>query len=275
MSWRCSALALPLLLTLGFPCGGVEVEVGGSKIQLPAPKGFTEVSTLHPPSRQLAETLTPPSNRLLTIYMEQADIDAVNNGQSASWSRYMMVQTDRQSEGFTISAPDFAQVREVLTSQQGMLLENVKSQVNGYFESIETGGDPKSKIQVGNLLPLGVFTDENRRHASESLAKYSLTDQTRDEGYLVSGATNVLHVGNRIVFAYVYATYESEDDRQWVRQVSGQWSAEILAGNPDSPHLVALAQRIDWGRVGDKALIGAIIGGVIGVIITIRRRRKP
>ena len=275
MSWRCSAVVLSLFLTLGLPCAALEVEVGGSKVKLPAPEGFIEVSTLHPASRQKAETLTPPSNRLLAVYMDQADFEAVNHGQSASWSRYMMVQTDRQSEGFTISLSDFDQVRQVLTNQQDVLLEHVKEQVNGYFDSIQTGDDPRSKIELGNLLPLGVFADNHRRHASESLSKFRRTDQKLDEGYLVAGATNVLHVGNRIIFAYVYTTYESEDDRQWIRQVSDQWSAEILTENPDSPRLSAWFQQFDWARVGDKALIGAIIGGVIGIIITIRRRRRP
>ena len=63
-----------------------------------------------------------------------------------------------------------------------------------------------------------MFADENRRLASESLAKYRLSEQSLDASYLVAGATNVLHVGERVVFAYVYTNYESEDDRVWVRQ---------------------------------------------------------
>ena len=155
MSWRCRAATASLLLSLGFPCAGVEVDIGGAKVALPAPEGFIEVSSLHPPSRELAETLTPPSNRLLAVYMSQSDLDAVNTGESATWARYMVVQTDRQSESFTIAKSDFDQVREVLTSQQNVLLENVKEQVNGYFESLQTGADPLSRIEVGHLLPLG------------------------------------------------------------------------------------------------------------------------
>ena len=127
---------------------------------------------------------------------------------------------------------DFTQVREVLRNQQDVLLENVQDQVNGYFESIHTGTDPHSRIKVGHLLPLGIFADENRRHASESIAKYRLNEQTDEEGYLVAGATNVLHVARRVVFAYVYSNYAHEADREWVRQVSNEWSGDILSRNP-------------------------------------------
>ena len=65
MSWRCSGVTCLLLLALSDPGVALEVEVGGTKIELPAPLGFIEVSALHAPSRNLAESLTPPSNRLL------------------------------------------------------------------------------------------------------------------------------------------------------------------------------------------------------------------
>ena len=166
------------------------------------------------------------------------------------------------------------EAREVLNNQQDILLENVIDQVNGYFDSIQTGSDPQSRIEVGHLLPLGVFVDDRRRLASESLTKYRLSDQTNDDSYLVAGATNVLHVGKRIVFAYVYTIYNNETDREWVRQMSDKWSADILTMNPQSPQLIALAQKIDWNRVGKVALIGAIVGAILGAVIVIRRRRR-
>ena len=271
---RCRCAIFIVLLTLKGPSVAVEVDIGGTTIQLPAPKGFIEVTALHPPSREIAQAITPPNNRLLAIYLHQTDLDAINVGNDATWRRYMMVQTDRQTENFEISDADFIEFRAILKNQQDVLLDKVKDQVDGYFESINTGADPHSKIKVGYLLPLGVFADENRRLASESLSKYRRGNQRDDEGFLVSGATNVLHVEKHIVFAYVYSSYDDENDRRWVRQASDQWSADILTQNPPSLSILRRLQRFDWYQASNIALLGTIIGVGVGAFIFISRRRR-
>ncbi len=55
-------------------------------VQLPVPAGFADPSRALPQMRQLGERMTPPSNRLLAIFMSQADIDSALAG-DLEWVR--------------------------------------------------------------------------------------------------------------------------------------------------------------------------------------------
>ena len=271
---RYKGVVLILLLTEMCSSVAVEVEVGESKIQLPEPDGFVEVTALHAPAREIAQAITPPNNRLLAIYLHRSDLEAINTGKKASWNRYMMVQIDRQTEPFDISGTDFVEFRTTLKTQQEILLNHVRDQVDEYFVAIKTGIEPHTKLKVGYLLPLGIFADENQRLASESLSKYRQGNKKGDDSFLVIGATNVLHIGKHVVFAYVYSHYQDENDRQWVKLTSDQWSADILRANPTSFSLLGRLQQIEWRQFAGLGLLSLFIAAGIGVFFSIRRQRS-
>src|SRR5687767_8310783 len=80
-----------------------EVTVGGSPIRIPSPPGFHEVSELSPATRRLAETMTVPGNRLLAVFVSEADLGRLMAGDPAKFERYMMVQAPRDERPFSDS----------------------------------------------------------------------------------------------------------------------------------------------------------------------------
>ena len=254
------------LSLLSLHCTAVEVAVGESFLILPAPQGFVEISNRDREALALAESLTPPMNRLLAVYLSEADVDVIKAGGSPAWRRYMLVQADRQSEPYRVSGTGFREAKDILRSQQLMLQDRVKDQVDRFFAALDTNEDPRTGIKLGQMLPLGVFGEGNRHLSTETLAKYRSANVQAPDDYLVIGATNVVHIGGKVVFAYVYSTYEGAADRDWVQATSHTWSGDIVKAN----------QLVDWARLDPKVLLVVIIGAiVVALFLYTRRRRTP
>ena len=66
---------------------------------LTAPAGFHEISQLSPANQKLAETMTPPKNRLLAVFVsEESDLERITKEDIPELPRYMLLQVYRQLE---------------------------------------------------------------------------------------------------------------------------------------------------------------------------------
>ena len=73
----------------------IKATVGNTSLLLPVPAGFMEPSEAVPVLRRNAEALTAPPMRLLGVFVDDKDRDAVENGGTPSFKRYFMVQVLR------------------------------------------------------------------------------------------------------------------------------------------------------------------------------------
>ena len=55
----------------------IMIDVGGLKFDIKAPVAFHEISSLSPETLQLAETMTPPTNRLLAFFVSEEDLGRI------------------------------------------------------------------------------------------------------------------------------------------------------------------------------------------------------
>ena len=107
----------------------IQVDIGGVKIDAQAPNGFHEVSSLSPETRKLAETMTPPNNRLLAVFVSEEDLGRIMKGKAPEFGRYMFLQTLRKLENRNISNRQFQQLAILIKEQQNTLLNQVKEKV--------------------------------------------------------------------------------------------------------------------------------------------------
>ena len=79
-------------------------------------------------------------------------------------------------------------------------------------------------------------------------------------------------VNGRLLNIYAYSDYESEADRQWAEKAVMAWRDAIREANPkvQGPS----AGGFGFGQVGRSAMIGGIIGGVIGLLVWLFKRKK-
>ena len=104
----------------------VTIEVGGKAVFVPTPVGFHEISQLSPETRKLMETMTPPNNRLLAVFVSEDDVGRIMLMGSPEFLRYMLLQVNRELEHFDISGAQFSQLISQFKQDHNNLLEKVK-----------------------------------------------------------------------------------------------------------------------------------------------------
>jgi hypothetical protein len=95
----------------------------------------------------------------------------------------------------------------------------------------------------------------------------------------MANATMAMLVGDKLVFAYVYSTFDTPEDLEWLHITAKGWAASILAANATIPAGEASGGGDSiWARALERgamaAIPGAIIGGVIGLLFAVFRRKK-
>jgi hypothetical protein len=246
----------------------VEVSVGGQVVQVPAPAGFVEASHLAR-VREMAEATTPQSNRLVAVFIGETDAELLRNGQGSSLGRYMFVQVARKSEMGTVSRAEFDEVKAVVKEQQADILQRARSTmgdlVDQVAESVSKQAEGPVDIDIGEPVPLGVIAEGDRFIAMGTLAKYQLAAAGRTIEYAVATGHNIVSTADKLLFVYVFALYRDQGDIQWMRDTSLAWSEQILAANAPSRFEVSDPSGFDWPAILRKTLIGALIGGLIGI----------
>ena len=253
------------------------VEIGGVRIYVQAPIGFHEISTLSPETRKLAETMTPPKNRLLAVFVSEDDLGRIMKGEAPQFERYMFLQVFRELENSNISTAQFqqlvAQVKEQQNTLQSKLKKDVATLVEGAAEKMSKEYELSLKIKMGEQVPLGVFYEKHNAVGFSSLGKYQVETEGEKLDHVVASGTSFILTRSKILYAYVYGAYKGQSDLNWVRSKSKEWANSLLSLNKTSKALSGhsygstSAPGIDWERVIDKAIVGAFAGGLIALFI--------
>jgi hypothetical protein len=251
------------------------VVLGSRSLSIPNPEGFEPLASASPNYIQAAQAYLPATNRLVEAYATPADTKALAQGQAIPLERYFQLQTPRKAEGVVVSAAEFAdaskQVEEgfeksVNNSQP--LAKQLTEQGNAEMKRL-TKSDPK--IALSGIGYLGAFRREP--WGLFFSIKSGLTAEDGTNQVMVCGGALVL-VNYQLMFLYSYSHYRDESDRRWAEQATSAWADAIRAANPDDPRVAATASHGFFSGVLRMAVIGAIIGGLVGLIGTLLRKRK-
>ena len=262
--------ATVLLTLLGFiqPGLAVSVEVAGRSLEIPTPAGFVDGAVLPAEARELADSLTPATTRLLAFFVSVDDAERAKRGEELRWDRYMLAQVDRSSEPHDISPETFFQIRALYTEQQKSLIAN--SPVDSDTLLLMLAQDAHEGLRIGESAPFGVFSEDEAHISFSALTRHASTKRQPPSTYLVASGTNVVHTANKVLFTYVYTRFESEVDLAWSERTSRDWTRAVIAANPESTALGS----VSWQRLLGGALFGAVIASVALIAIALRRRRR-
>lgn len=253
----------------------VTIDVGGTQIYVPAPNSFHEVSQLSPETRKLAETMTPPDNRLLAVFVSEADLGRIMKGESPQLYRYMYLQVFRELEKSGLTAAEFQQLGNQVKQQQETLLEKVRSRVGSLVDSASAKLSKERniplKIQFGEQAPLGVFLNNSDAIGFASLARVRVSANGKQVDDVIASGVSFIRVKGKLLFAYVYGKYDDQQDVEWVRTTSINWLAHLSSSNASqattqtTQYSASTISNIDWDRVFLKGIGGALMGGLVGL----------
>ena len=216
---------------------GVQAPIGLKLLDLPVPAGFADALRELPQIRLIGERMTPPSNRLLAIFMSQADHDRARAGQTPSMQRYFMVQTLRQAELAVVSDADFGQVRSLLRQQYQRLLKQAGSQTQGLLDSAmreisRDAGIESLSLKAGEVKGLEVFDERPGSISLLAATRFVAQADGRTEEVPMALAITTAVVKGKLLYFYAYAVYREPADLDWLRGVTRDWLALAAASNP-------------------------------------------
>jgi hypothetical protein len=236
-------LAFTLACTLSGVAGSAQAadepftaSVGLTLLKLPQPDGFVEPSRNVPQFRQLGERMTPPTNRLLAIFVAKADETAARSGVPPAMQRYFMVQTFRQSEQGTVTQAEFEPVKAMLRQQYQRMLDQSSALVQGQLDKAarEMGRDagvPDLQMKVGEMKGLEVIDERELSISLLALTKYAVQVGERTEEIPMAMTITTGITRGKVVYFYAYARYSGADDLQWLRTVTRQWVQQAGEAN--------------------------------------------
>jgi hypothetical protein len=266
-------LASASLLCCAFAAAAT-LQFGTRSLNVPEPEGFTSLSTVSPRYMQVAQVYLPATNRLVEAYATPADAKALSDGRVAQLTRYLQLQAPRAAEGTPISELEFTEASKEMEAQfestmrnSKDLADNVAQKGNAEIKRI-TSTDPK--VALSGMEYLGTYRREPWGLFFSIKSAVSAGDGSK-QTLVCAGA--LVMINYQLLFMYSYAHYHDSGDREWAEQATSAWADATRAANPNDP---AVAAKVKHGFFGGSLLrntiIGAIIGGIVGLFAKIFRK---
>lgn len=205
-----------LLVALGAPVSAAPfaVHLGETRMVLDSPPGFADTLDLASPRlRELAESLTSASNRILLFALTDADLRLFSQGDAPALHRYLLLATPRalQRDSFGLS-----QFRNFATESLGSLGEAAQpTDVKAFLNAQAVGR--ANLLRVLRREPLAV----SQLMGSRLPPRYGDTPQ-----YLLFTTTQLLLRG-KVLSVSVYTAYNDAADAAWLLDMTQRWTGEL------------------------------------------------
>jgi len=193
------------------------VDLGGVRIALDAPAGFSDTAFIASPRiSELAEALTSASNRILLFALSDADVRRFTLGDRPDLRRYMLVVTPRGLERTSVSEHEFSIFVESALRGLGTPPEGTNYQA--YMDTRPRGqASVLAELRKG---PAAVAVIQGARMAA--------TTRRADEPprYLLS-STALMRLRGRALQLSVYSAYDTPEDFEWLRRTTTDWMDDL------------------------------------------------
>jgi len=252
------------------------VHIGRLEVTLPAPDGFAPVVPEMKTVNQLLDATTFKDNERLAHFIPETDVKAAMANDLPEMARSFSVQTPKKTLERTVTKSDFAQLTSNLLKQNSDIIKKIEKDIPNLVKETDAklkAADLDLELQNLSLVPLPAHQQDERVLAYSMF----LTIQNSGGPIQIACTANILHIKARLLYVYAYA---SPMELSWTRDVSKRWVAAILAANPTPPGLAKLEEhgpslfRMPENTILRNALIGALVGGVGGLIRAMVRRKK-
>lgn len=268
------AVFVAMLLLASAVSGAIDISIGGVSLAIPNPIGFGPVTQQMVALHDFQKQFVAPTNEQLVAFIPEQDVPAALKGGIPDLPRRLTVQTSKSLIGVSVSNSDFVKLKNKIKSQNDDNVKKVEKDMPGLMKQISGGiakkYDVDLALSVSHMVVLPVHEETDRTVGYSALMKYNMKGAAGNPASYVTIVTVTLtHVKGKVLFLYSYA---EETGLEWSREASKQWASAIVAANPPDlqssvkESLPSTVTGIDWEEVGAKAVAGAIIGLILGLI---------
>jgi hypothetical protein len=210
------APAFAVVFAVSFSCAAAPfaLRLGDERIVLDAPPGFADTLELASPRLQeLAESLTPASNRILLFALTDADLRRFSSGDTPELLRYLLVATPRALERNSVGLSDFRAFAA---------------------EAVRGLGDPMASADLRAFLdtrPIGQpsLVRELRRTPLlvSVLIATRLPPRIETEPQYLLHTTTLMLVRGKALSVSTYTRYRDASDADWLLDATLRWTGEL------------------------------------------------
>lgn len=246
------------------------VSVGGRSIQVPALANYERVDGRDPKIDQMRDDLLGGTNRYV------ARFEPVSGSPDSDQGRELTIQVMKSIESREIGERTFMEMRDQMrrefkTALDGMMAKlGPQVQASGKKAGETLGVD--MALSASDMAVLGIFDDSDSSLGFTMAMKVNakVGGEASEQRVVTAGMT--MPVNGRLLYLYAVADFDDESDRKWAEHTVAVWRDAILAANPrvQGPS----ASLFDWNSVGRSALIGGAIGGLVGLVSWLTKKKK-
>jgi hypothetical protein len=207
---------LPLLAALSLNCAAAPfaVRLGETRMVLDAPPGFADTLDLASPRlRELAESLTSASNRILLFALTDADLRVFSQGDAPALHRYLMVATPRALERDSVGLSQFRDFSAESARSLGDAAQ--PEDIKAFLRAQAIGR--ASVLRVLRREPLLV----------SKLMGTRLPPRYGDAPHYLLFTTTQLLLRGKVLTVSVYTGFIDAVDTAWLLDMTQRWTAEL------------------------------------------------
>lgn len=240
--------------------------INESEITVPAPKGFVPITDDMTAVKRIVESMADPVNDTLAYYISESEVPTAMAGDVPSLERTFILKVNKQLRSMTMGKNDFSQLKEMAVNQNQQILEEVKSQMPEHMKNMSQGFsrefDVDFALNLSQMIPLEPHYQSENALAYSMYINYGVTANNESEDVIVAATATFLNTSGVVLFLYSYA---SQDDLEWTRNASKDWAESVISSNSQPP-AKSPGRGIDWDKVMEKGLVGAVVGGLFALL---------
>ena len=269
------------ILALQTSVCAVEITVGSTRLTIPAPEGFSLVTSEMQPYADFAKRFVAPQNERFALFLPDTDVALAKAGEIPDGARRFEVQVTKQIIKPVITKTDFAEIKKMIKTQNDEIMRKAEAEIPGFLKKLTDGLSKDYDVDMSfsslQILPMPAHGETDRSLAFSTLVRYNVDAGTgkieTQEGIVTA---TLVHVKGKVLLLYVHA---DKPDLEWSKTAAKTLSDQIIAQNPSDAAMSAQESKprssFDWNSVLRSAIIGAAIGGLVGLIKTLLKKKKP
>ena len=241
--------------------------INGKDIIVPAPKGFVRVTDEMIVVKRLVQQMQDPVNDTLAYYISESAVPAAMAGEIPEVDRWFSLKINKQLRNMTVGNNDFSRLKEAMKGQNQKMFEEVKAQIPEHMNKMSQGVsqefDMEFAMSISQMVPLDPHYESDNAWGFSMYLKNEVTVGSEKKNTIISATSTFLNTSGAVLFLYGYGP---QNQLEWTRSASMKWAENVMTNNSQPPQKSPNSGGINWGKVFEKGLVGAIVAGLFALI---------